>query len=119
MMDDDSNPPGSRPDAAPDGELLLYDFLKHLTSLALLTLGGILIVAGTVDKADVKPIVLIAVLVVVSASGVLSFAGASEIVKKRYTGSTTHNLDFYRKAAPMLLAIGAGMFLSLFADSLY
>ena len=39
MTDDDDGVPGqSHPR---DGDLLLYDFFKHQTSLALLTLGGV------------------------------------------------------------------------------
>ena len=118
MIDDESELSAAAPDPSSDGELLLYDFFKHLTSLVLLTLGGVLVVSQAADRSDVKPALLIGVLVLISAGGVCSFAGASEIVKKRYTGASTHNIDFYRKAAPILLSIGVGMFLGIFVDSL-
>ena len=101
-----------------DSELLLYDYFKHLTSLTLLTLGGVLAIAQGADRTDVKPVMLIIVLVVISAGGILSFVGAGEIVKKRYTGAATHKIDFYRKAAPALLAVGVGMFLGIYVDTL-
>ena len=102
-----------------DGELLLYDFFKHLTTLALLTLGGVLTVSQIVDRADVKPWLLTAVLVTVSLGGIASFSGASEIVRARYTRTPPHkSLNLYRIAAPALLALGVGMFLSMFMDSL-
>jgi hypothetical protein len=54
MINEDQEVPG-RPNV-PDGDFLLYDFFKHLTSLALLTLGGVLIVIKDVDPKDVKPL---------------------------------------------------------------
>jgi hypothetical protein len=102
-----------------DKDLLLYDFFKHLTSLALFTLGGVLILAQSADREDVKPALLIAVLVIISASGVLAFSGTSEITRARYTGTPPYrSLDLLRKAAPAMLALGVGMFLSMFVDSL-
>jgi hypothetical protein len=102
-----------------DGDLLQYDFFKHLTSLALLTLGGVLVLAKEADKADVHPVMIITVLVLISASGVCSFSGASEIVRSRYNKvAALPTLKFYRAASPSLLALGVGMFLTLYADSL-
>jgi hypothetical protein len=118
MTDEESNlPPQMRGDGS-DRELLLYDFFKHLTSLTLLTLGGVLAIAQAADRTDVKPAMLVAVLVVVSAGGICSFVGASEIVKQRYTGAPSRSLEFYRKAAPVLLALGVGMFLGIYVDTL-
>ena len=117
MTDEDETLPIRHNDN--DGELLLYDFFKHLTSLVLLTLGGVLVVAQAADPKDVKPGIVIAVLIIISASGICAFGGSSEIVRARYTGSVPRKgLDFYRRAAPILLALGVGMFLSLFVDSL-
>jgi hypothetical protein len=113
MTDEEANIP-----PAGDSELLLYDYFKHLTSLALLTLGGVLAIAQAADRADVKPFMLIIVLVVISAGGICSFVGAGEIVRRRYTGSSPHKIEFYRKAAPALLALGVGMFLGVYVDSL-
>ena len=118
MTDEGGKLHGVSVDDRSDAELLLYDFFKHLTSLSLLTLGGVLAIAQAVDKSDVKPAMLIAVLIVISAAGICAFVGAGEIVRKRYTGTTPHNVEFYRKAAPVLLALGVGMFLGVYVDSL-
>jgi len=107
------------PQQGHDGELLLYDYFKHLTTLALLTLGGVLTLAQMADPADVKPWLMIVILVMVAAAGVCSFGGASEIVRARYTAQARlKSLNFYRVAAPSLLAFGVGMFLAQFVDSL-
>ena len=117
MTEDEDKLPLARAEGS-DSELLLYDYFKHLTSLTLLTLGGVLAIAQSVDTTDVKPVMLIIVLVVISAGGIASFVGAGEIVRKRYTGSTLHHIEFYRKAAPALLALGVGMFLGVYVDTL-
>lgn len=102
-----------------DGELLLYDFFKHLTSLSILVLGGVLLVTQAAAPQDVKSWVIIAVLVLVSASGILAFSGSSEIARARSTQTPVRaSIQFSRKGAPTLLALGVGMFLSMFVDSL-
>jgi hypothetical protein len=106
-----------RQDHEPD--LLLYDFFKHLTSLAILILGGVLLLAQASDPQDVKRWMVIAVLLLISAGGVLSFSGSSEIVRARSTGTPVRtSIKWTRMLAPALLAVGVGMFLSMYADSL-
>ena len=115
MTDEDE----TLPVRSDDGELLLYDFFKHLTSLALLTLGGVLIVIKDVDPKDVKPFMIITDIAIISLSGILAFSGSGEIARARYTATPTNrSLELCRKGAPALLAIGVGIFLSMFVDSL-
>lgn len=117
MTEEDDKLPGAPREQ--DGDLLLYDFFKHLTSLALLTLGGVLIVIQKVDPKDVKPFMVIIDIAVVSLSGILAFSGSSEIARARYTGTApARSLEVSRKGAPILLTIGVGMFLAMFVDSL-
>ena len=102
-----------------DGELLLYDYFKHLTQLVLLTLGGLLIVMKDFDPKDVKPVFVIAAIVIISLSGVLAFGGTGEIARARYTGQPTKwSLQLARVVSPALLAVGLGLFLAMFVDSL-
>jgi hypothetical protein len=101
------------------GDLLQYDFFKHLTSLSILALGGVLVLAKEADKADVHPVMIIIVLVLISAAGICGFSGANEIVRTRNSETPQMSfLKFYRVASPALLAMGVGMFLTLYADSL-
>ena len=119
MSEEEEGPRLSEPAGEHDGELLLYDFFKHLTGLVLLTLGGLLIVIKDFDPKDVKPAFVVAAIVLISASGVLSYAGSSEIVRARYTRTPTHrSLQLSRIAAPALLSFGLGLFLAMFIDSL-
>ena len=117
MNDDEGHAP-AQPDQH-DGELLLYDYFKHLTSLSILTLGGVLAIAQAADPADVKRWVIVAVLLFVSAGGLVAFTGAGEIARARSTGTPVGaSVQWSRKLGPTLLAVGVGMFLSVFVDSL-
>lgn len=119
MIDEEESPKLPAPAEGHDGELLLYDFFKHLTGLVLLTLGGLLIVIKDFDPKDVKPFFVIAAIVLISASGVLAYGGSSEIVRARYTRTPTRrSLQIARIVAPALLSFGLGLFLAMFIDSL-
>jgi hypothetical protein len=119
MIDGEEGFKSPAPAPEHDGELLLYDFFKHLTSLVLLTLGGLLIVVKDFDPKDVKPIFVVAAIVLISSAGVLSYSGSSEIVRARYTRTKPkRSLQVARILAPVLLSLGFGVFLSMFVDSL-
>jgi hypothetical protein len=118
MIDDDERPAGVPSEGG--GILLLYDYFKHLTSLSILVLGGVLIVAKDFDPADVKPMSVLTAIIIISAGGVCSFMGSGEIVRAKNTATKPKkSLKFLTAAAPMLLAIGTGYFLGMFTDSLF
>lgn len=97
------------------GEALLYDYFKHLTSLCLVSLGGVLALA---DRA-VRPGLLIGAIGVISLAALLSFGGAAEIVRARFERKPmSKHLGFYRNASPASLSVGLGMFLYLFGSTL-
>ena len=102
-----------------DAAYLTYDYLKHLTSLSILVLGGVLIVAKDLDPSDVKPASILVALALIGGGGVCSFSGSSEIVRAKSSRTEPGKfLSFWVKAAPVLLAVGTGYFLAIFADSL-
>lgn len=95
----------------------LYDYFKYLTSLALLTLGGVLTLSeGVSDK--FSRYALTAVLILVATSGIVSFSGVNEIVRAKTTGTGHKHLELMRKVAPALLASGIGVFLYIFRKKL-
>lgn len=114
MIDDEEMPEPRRRDST---ESYLYDYFKYLTSLALLTLGGVLTLSESVSD-KFSRYALTAVLILVAASGVLAFSGVSEIVRARSTGTGYRHLEILRKVAPALLAAGIGVFLYLFRKKL-
>ena len=116
MIEEEDKPPAS---GDHDRDMVLYDFFKYMTSLVLLTLGGLLIVMKDFDPKDVKPGAVLLDIVLISAAGVAAFSGCSEIARARYLGvPTKRSLQIMRVAAPYLLAAGIGMFLAMFVDSL-
>ena len=102
-----------------DGELLQYDFCKHLTSLAILVLGGVLIIAKDFDSTDVKPTSILIAMALVALGGVCAFGSSSEIVRARSSGTKPKKSQkIFMQAGAALLATGTGYFMALFADSL-
>lgn len=117
MTEDDGCPLDSSDRS--DGDLLLYDYFKHLTSLCVLALGGILLVVQDIDPENLQRFKVFAVFGLVSAAGVGAFHGASEIVRARSKHERPRKVVYRMRAlAPMLLAGGVGVFLSLFIDAL-
>jgi hypothetical protein len=100
------------------GDLVLYDHFKHLTTLALLMLGGMLTLSQTEAGRSLKLPGIIVVVAVVTIAGVLAFGGATEIARSHFHGDAPKRLDFYRKTAPAVLSLGVGMFLYLFVKAL-
>lgn len=100
------------------GDLILYDYFKHLTTLSLLTLGGILTLTQTERGAGMKASTVAMVVGVVTLAGVLSFMASSEIARAHFHGEEPKRVDLYRKAAPAILCTAVGMFLFLFHKSL-
>jgi len=115
MTEDDGDPlPADANDA---GEAMLYDYFKHLTSLCIISLGGVIALVPSTKGASVKPI--IAVLIVLGLAALTSFSGGSEIVRARFQRTPLHkSVDLCRVVAPVLLSIGVGMFVYLFVRTL-
>ena len=107
--------------ATPDtyGETLLYDYAKHVTTLSLLAIGGILTVTQTADPTDVKPPVVAIVLGAVVLAGMAAFITANGLVGARSTGKEPPpGLPTLLKAATGFLGMGLGGFLMMWWDSL-
>jgi hypothetical protein len=108
-MEDDTLP-------AADGDALLYDYMKHLTSICLLALGGVLALAEKVQGKSARSVVVAASVIALAAF--CSFIASGMIVETRRSGRPSKgNINVYRHASPVLLSVGLGMFLYLFAKS--
>lgn len=115
--DDESNLLASETPNRP-GDLILYDYFKHLTTLSLLVLGGILTLSQTARGAEMKLSTVLLVVGVVTLAGVTSFTASGEIATAHFHGERPKRMDLYRKVAPALLSLGVGMFLYLFGKAL-
>ena len=115
-MSDSSDPLPTRPR---DGSELLYDYFKHMTSLSLITLGGVLTLSQT-RGIELKPFSLGMVVIFLTAAGVSGFVGMDEIVKARFEGQDPPGrVRRYRALCQAAFAIGIGGFLSLFFRAVY
>ena len=100
---------------AHDPDLLLYDYFKHLSSLVLITMGGLLLALKDFSAKDLKPALVVTTFLFISASGIVAFSGTQGIVRAKVTGKRPDRwLTFARIAAPNLLAVGLGVFLAMF-----
>jgi hypothetical protein len=97
---------------------LLYDWFKHLTSLSLVTLGGVLSLSQ-VDSIELKPRSLLLVVGLVAAGGICSFSGADKLVRAQTSGAPLpRSIGWLQRGAAGLLGAGVGAFLGLFLEAL-
>lgn len=107
-------PEGSRNRAT----LLLYDWFKHMTTLSLITLGGLLSILQA-GKTDVRPGFLEAIIVLIAIGGIIGFDGQSRILKAELAHEPLPAiLKWFRRVAVWSYSLGVGMFLSLFVESI-
>jgi hypothetical protein len=112
MPEDDNVADGAVSD---DALAALYDWFKHLTSLSLLTLGGVLTISQSAAADSIRPSMLLVVVIFVAGAGVLSFSGAATLVGVRSNNqplpSYIHHIS---GIAAMALMIGVGAFTYIF-----
>ncbi|MBV7255390.1 hypothetical protein KCG44_01185 [Pacificimonas sp. WHA3] len=100
-----------------DPDLLLYDFLKYLATIALLILGAVLSLAGPEAGLTRRKIGL--VIIVVAAAAFIAIVAADRIVKLRAKGMALDRWVHWSRGACMwLLALGTGFFLSHWINGL-
>lgn len=98
----------------PNPHLLSYDFYKHMTSLSVLTLGGVLTLSGSVFAANREPKRLLLSMVMIAASGIIAFLGQVEVVDWANRGGGSQKLLVRRGRGLVALTygVGVGSFLS-------
>lgn len=98
--------------------LLLYDWFKHMTTLSLITLGGLLSILQA-GKADVRLGFLEAIIVLIAVGGIIGFNGQSRILKAELANEPLPSmLRWFRTIAVWSYGLGVGLFLSLFVESI-
>ena len=99
-------------------ESMIYDWFKHLTSLSLLALGGVLSLSQVPDV-DVKKGSLMLVVILLAVAGIAAFSGADQLVRATADGKPMpRQVNWLRTLATLLLGLGLGAFLSMFMDSI-
>lgn len=97
-----------------DSELLLYDYFKHLTTLALIALGGAIGIAeGKIERG-----ILGAIVVCIGLGGGLALVGLLAVVRERLAGKPMSGyVRLLRTASGALFSFGVGIFLVVFVRS--
>jgi hypothetical protein len=117
MTDDDEAVPDQGPR---DADSYLYDFFKYLTSVSLLTIGGILTVSQLPEAADLKRSSLLITMTPVALSTLMAFSGAGELVKAKSNDKPlSGNVRRLGQIAPIAFLIGIGSFIFMFLDVMY
>ena len=97
-----------------DAENLSYDFFKGLTSLSILTLGGVLGLSESVFAEDINTLQMLTAGGLVAASGITALQCQADIVQvARGRKQPTVWLRWGHRIAPALLGGGIGAFLIL------
>lgn len=105
------------PGTGREGALLLYDWFKHMTTLSLVTLGGILGILQA-GSANVRPGVLGGIVTAVALAGIIGFDGLNRLLVSELENKPIPRiLHWSRRLAMMSYGLGVGAFLSLIVES--
>ena len=97
----------------------LFDFFKHMTTLCLLTLGGVLSIGSQVGVA-MKPVSMAVVVGALAAGGIGAYSGMVEIVEaEQRRERRPKRIAFYRALSTLGFGLGTGAFLSTFLLGLF
>ena len=109
----------AEPDPAQDKVILLYDYSKHLLSLALLGLGGIVSLAQSPQGQKLPPPVVAMILVCLALSGVCALSCSATILRARQRDLTVGKSAWTSsQLAMMFLGIGVGGFIVVWIKGL-
>jgi hypothetical protein len=113
MTMSDDRPSSSDP--AHHTELLLFDYFKHVTTLSLVALGGVLTITQDVEQIGQRA--LLVVVVLISLGGGTALSGLDAITKARLKNlPLPASIKWYRLVSATAFALGLGAYLALFMD---
>ncbi|MDP4575000.1 hypothetical protein Q9K02_07595 [Qipengyuania sp. G39] len=101
-----------------DAENLSYDYFKNLTSLSVLTLGGVLTLSEKVFAEQIEVWQMLVASGLVAAGGIVALQCQADIVQvSRGKKAPTSWLRYGHRLAPALFGGGIGAFMALLASS--
>ena len=104
-----ANEPGSH---KRDREFLFYDYSKHLLSLALLAIGGVITIAQSPQGKSVPAFAVAGLLLAFATSGVLALSASSDILQARQGRRVLGDRAWlYIRGSMGFLGVGVGAFL--------
>ncbi|RDC59640.1 hypothetical protein HME9302_00830 [Alteripontixanthobacter maritimus] len=97
----------------------LYDFFKHMTTLSLVSLGGIMTIASE-KIVEIPAAALATVVGLVAIGGIGAYSGMGEIIQSKMKGDARpKRIAFYRGVSSLGFGMGIGAFLSVFLLGLF
>ena len=97
---------------------MLYDWFKHLTTLSILALGGVLSLSQS-GNTDLKPATLVIVVLFIGTAGISAFTAAEKIMNAVADDAPLPaSVGWLQKVTPALLGMGVGAFLYVFLQAL-
>lgn len=96
-----------------DYDMLLYDYSKHLLSLALISIGGVLSLAQSSVGVDIPAKSIAIIVLILAASGVAALSCTAAVLRSRERGTPlTKGASYLHQASMGLLGMGFGAFLA-------
>lgn len=103
-------------DAERHAELLLYDYFKHLTTLSLVALGGVLAISQDVEQIGDRA--LLVVVLFISLGGGAALSAIEVITKARLRGlPMPASIGRYRIVSATAFSLGLGAYVAIFLDA--
>ena len=120
LLDEAQEEATARTGGLPNPHLLAYDFFKHMTSLSILTLGGVLTLSGSVFESALEPRRMVISMALIAASGFIAFAAQIEMVDwvHRGVGRPRIMARWGRGLIALTYGLGVGVFLSTAQEAL-
>jgi hypothetical protein len=99
-----------------DAELLVYDYFKHLTTLTLVALGGVLSISTSIPGISPKSIIVIVVLL--GLAGAVSLAALDVMVNERMCNRPIPRyIRYLRMVSVCFFGIGIGYFIAIVVEA--
>lgn len=96
-----------------DYEMLLYDYSKHLLSLALISIGGVLTLAQSTVGQGIPTKSIGIIVLILAGSGVTALSCTAAVLRARERGTAlTKRASYLHQASMALLGMGFGTFLA-------
>jgi hypothetical protein len=98
-----------------DDELLVYDYFKHLTTLSLVALGGVLSISTSIP--GISPRSIIVIVVLLGLAGAVSLAALDVMVNERmYNRAIPRYIRYLRMVSVCFFGIGIGYFIAVVVE---
>jgi hypothetical protein len=119
MIEDQTHQLATKAERPGDYDLLLYDYSKHLLSLALISIGGVITLAQSSVGKTIPPKDIGVVVVILALSGVAALSCSAAVLDARQKSAPLgKSASYMHQAAMTLLGVGFGWFLMSWLNNL-